>query len=327
MSTALVLAGAVAKGAFEAGVIAEITSRQIDVNAIVATSAGALNAALLATGLCHGNAQLAAEKLIALWRQQATWMNIVRPTLRGLFEHTGLSSSDALGELLLGAMDEVARQSAGGARRGVSLSLVATSLAGETRTEHGIASTTFEHVATFHSDAFETREGRQRVARAALASSAFPLLFTPVTLPDAGPSIDGGAVNNTPISWALSAGAERVIVVTGNPLQSRPEPELRGAELIGKEIDITINERLFRDLRQARRVNQKLDALTQVLSELSLDDQARARVLGTLGWKPLEIVEVRPPESLRGSAFSGLSDAALRDEYIRIGREAARRAL
>lgn len=327
MSTALVLAGAVAKGAFEAGVIAELTARKIDVNVIVATSAGSLNAALLATGLCHGNAELAAEKLIGLWKHQATWTSIVRPTLRGLFEHTGLSSSDALREILLGGMEAVAREAAGDAHGSVSLNLVATSLAGETRTEHGIPSTTFEHVATFREDAFETREGRESVAQAALASSAFPLLFTPVNLPGAGASIDGGAVNNTPISWALAAGAERVIVVTGNPLQAPAEPELRGAELIGKEIDITINERLFRDLRQARRVNQKLDALTRVLNELPLDDAGRARVLGTLGWKPLEVVEVRPPEPLRGSAFSALSDAGLRDEYIRIGRDAARRAL
>ncbi len=142
-----------------------------------------------------------------------------------------------------------------------------------------------------------------------------------------GPCVDGGTVNNTPISWALESGVERVIVVTGNPLQIPKEGQLGGAELLGKEVDIAINERLFRDLFQARKVNDKLAQLRATLDDLPLDAGQRARVHDVLGWKPLELIEIRPSEPLRGNAFSALANAALRAEYIEIGREAAERAL
>ena len=327
MTTALVLAGAVAKGAFEAGVLAVLAQRNIEVRAIVATSAGALNAALFATGLRHGRASLAAETLTSLWREEATWTNIVRPTLRGLFEHTGLSSIDALEKIVQRGMDGIANAQLPDLKRPVNLKLITTSLNGETRSERGVETTTFEHVMNFQDGDFDTEQGRQPVARAALASSAFPVLFVPVSLAGVGPCIDGGAVNNTPISWALESGADHVIVVTGTPLNAPSEPELKGLELIGKEVDVAINERLFRDLQQARSVNQKLADLRAALAGLPLDDAQRDAVVGALGWAPLAITEIRPERPLRGNAFAALGDAQLREEYIQAGRDAAERAL
>ena len=327
MTTALVLAGAVAKGAFEAGVLSVLAQRNIEVRAIVATSAGALNAALFATGLRHGRSSLAAETLTSLWREEATWTNIVRPTLRGLFQHTGLSSIDALEKIVQRGMDSIANAQLPDAKRPVGLKLITTSLNGETRSERGIDTTTFEHVMDFQDGDFDTERARQGVARAALASSAFPVLFVPVSLAGVGPCIDGGAVNNTPISWALESGADHVIVVTGTPLHAPSEPELKGLELIGKEVDVAINERLFRDLQQARSVNQKLADLRAALAGLPLDDAQRDAVVGALGWAPLEITEIRPAQPLRGNAFAALGDAQLREEYIQAGRDAAERAL
>jgi NTE family protein len=175
---------------------------------------------------------------------------------------------------------------------------------------------------------FDDVAGRLKIAHAALASGAFPLLFVPVDVAGVGPCVDGGAVNNTPISWALDAGAERVIVVTGNPLEIPAEP-LAGATLLGKEVDIAINERLFRDLVQARRVNQKLQAVDDALASLPEPQReaARAAVQGALGWSPLLITEIRPDKTLPGDAFSGLSDRDQRVAYLDAGREAARRAL
>lgn len=327
MKTALILAGAVAKGAFEAGVLAVLEERGIEVSAIVATSAGSLNGALYATGIRYDRTRLAADTLLSLWREHAGWSDIVQPTLRGVLERTGISSTEALQKLLFEGMQRVSHEPLKAAPQAVRLQLVTTNLNGATRAEHAIEATTFEHVLDYADADFDTPTGRQRIAHGALASAAFPVLFVPVTLEGVGPCVDGGAVNNTPISWALDSGCDRVIVVTGNPHEIPADPHLAGAELLGKEVDIGINERLFRDLFQARKVNQKLSDLEASFETLGLDPNQRAKILDVLGWKPLELIEIRPAKPLRGNAFSALSSPALRAEYIEIGREAAQNAL
>jgi len=175
--------------------------------------------------------------------------------------------------------------------------------------------------------AFDTAQSRRDVAIAAVASAAFPGVFVPVEVAGIGPCIDGGTVNNAPISWAVEEGADRVIVVTGNPSAQPPEDKLAWLDLVGKEVDIAINERLFRDLRQARRVNEKLLALSQELERQGLSAEQRAIAAKSLGWKPLEIIEIRPTEPLAGNAFSALGRPALRREYLELGHRAAELAL
>jgi NTE family protein len=326
MKTALVLAGAVAKGAFEAGVLSVLAERGVSIDAVVATSAGALNAAVYATGMRFDNVGLAAEVLVALWTDKAEWRQIVSPSLTGILGRRGVSTTDALQRIVAEGMERVAIPR--GAKRDISLQLVTTTLRGKLHEPKGVPATTFEHVMKMTSDDFDDAESRARVAHAAVASGAFPLLFVPVEVDGAGPCVDGGAVNNTPISWAIDAGAERVIVVTGNPLEVPVEP-LAGATLLGKEVDIAINERLFRDLLQARRVNQKLRAIDAALEPLpeAQRESTRAAVQRALGWSPLLITEIRPDRPLPGDAFSGLRSRAQRLAYLEAGRDAARRAL
>lgn len=327
MKTALVLAGAVAKGAFEAGVLSVLAERGIAIDAIVATSAGALNAAVYATGVRFGNERLAAEVLLALWSDKAEWRHVVSPSLRGIFGRQGLSTTQALQRIVSDGMERVAGAPSAG-RHAVSLQLVTTTLRGKLHEPKGVPATTFEHVLKLDASDFDDAAGRAKVAHAAVASGAFPLLYIPVEVDGVGPCVDGGAVNNTPISWAVDAGAERVIVVTGNPLEI-PAETLAGATLVGKEVDIAINERLFRDLVQARRVNQKLRAIDVALEQLPEPQRETARVVvqSALGWSPLLITEIRPEKPLQGDAFSGLSDRAQRLSYLDAGRQAAKRVL
>jgi predicted acylesterase/phospholipase RssA len=153
------------------------------------------------------------------------------------------------------------------------------------------------------------------------------VLYEPVHLPGVGPCVDGGVVNNTPITWAIEGGADRVIVVTGNPAAEGRDHELSGVELLAHEVDIAINERLFRDLLYARSVNDKLKRLEGAFQSQNLNDAQRSEVLKALRWKPLDIVEIRPTRALPGNAFSGLRDRDVRREYLKIGRESARAAL
>lgn len=327
MTTALVLAGAVAKGAFEAGVLSVLVERGVAIDAIVATSAGALNAAVFATGVRFGNTKLATEVLTALWADKAEWRHVVSPTLRGILGWQGLSTSSALERIVAQGMERVATAAPSANKRDVSLQLVTTTLRGKLQRTKDVATTTFEHVIKLASSDFDSSDSRSRVARAAAASGAFPVLYVPVELAGVGPCVDGGTVNNTPISWALEAGADRVVVVTGNPLELPAEP-LAGATLLGKEVDIAINERLFRDLMQARRVNKKLEAVDQALASLPEAERAatQSAVRAALGWSPLEIIEIRPAQPLPGDAFSGLGNRSQRLAYLEAGRQAAARA-
>jgi len=327
MTTALVLAGAVAKGAFEAGVLSMLVERGVTIDAIVATSAGALNAAVFATGVRFGNAKLATEVLTALWTDKAEWRHVVSPTLRGILSWQGVSTSAALEGIVAQGMERVANAPPGANERDISLQLVTTTLRGKLHRAKGVVTTTFEHVIQLASSDFDSSAARGLVARAAAASGAFPVLYVPVNIDGVGPCVDGGTVNNTPISWALEAGADKVIVVTGNPLELPAEP-LAGATLFGKEVDIAINERLFRDLMQARRVNKKLEAVDQALASLPEAEQAatRSAVRAALGWSPLEIIEIRPAQPLPGDAFSGLGNRSQRLAYLDAGRQAAARA-
>jgi NTE family protein len=224
-------------------------------------------------------------------------------------------------------METIAQTTAQGPLQHIRVKLVTTALNGERRSKSGIEATTFEHVLDFGDADFDSEQGRKRVAEAALASAAFPGLFVPVQIAGVGPCVDGGAVNNATISWAIDLGADHVIIVTGDPLHTPIDHELGGLELLGKEVDIAINERLFRDLGQARRVNQKLDELDAALQRLSLDGAQRTQIFDVLGWKKLRITEIRPTRPLPGNAFSALGSPELRSQYIELGREAAERAL
>ncbi len=92
--TALVLSGAVAKGAFQAGVLEELARARMPIARIVAASAGAMNGAAFAAGLRFGRVELAAEVIVETWLRDATWLRFLRPSLVGLLRG-GVSSTRA----------------------------------------------------------------------------------------------------------------------------------------------------------------------------------------------------------------------------------------
>lgn len=67
----LALQGGGAHGAFTWGVLDRLLEEDIDIGRISGTSAGALNGAVLATGLARGGRKAAREHLAALWEQVA----------------------------------------------------------------------------------------------------------------------------------------------------------------------------------------------------------------------------------------------------------------
>ncbi len=328
--TALVLAGAVAKGAFQAGVLEQIAQAKLSIVRIVAASAGALNAGVFAAGIRYGRIELATEILTETWVRDAHWWKFLRPSLSGVLRG-GLSSSREMATVVARALTHVVRGSTPPIAD-ITLQLVVAALQGMPAESgpHGSATgdTTFEHIMEFSGPSFDSADGRRAVVMATMASAAFPLLFTPVHLDGIGYCVDGGAVNNTPVSYGLdSPEVRRVIVVTDNARQLVDQAPPRGFELVGRVLEMLVNERLVRDLVQSRKVNEKLARVESLTRSWGLSKAQRAELREALGWRAVELIEIRPEQPLAGTPFSGLADRGLREQYIDAGRVAGAAAL
>jgi predicted acylesterase/phospholipase RssA len=322
--TALVLAGAVANGAFEAGVIQELAARRDDIpiSRIVGASSGAINAAVYATAVRARDELAVADRLAQLWQHSATWHNALTFDWAAVLQRVGLGNGDRVLELMRATVADITTT----VRQPVELRVVLTALDGKRGKIGALEATTFQHVARFRDEDFDTARLRDVIFEAALGSGAFPGVFAPVDVEGVGPCVDGGAINNTPIKQAISAGdVDRIIVVTAQPLVSAPARH-SGLDLVSHFAEILIDERLYHDLRFAAEVNDQLARL----DALAVNDAARElieKVKQVLHWSRLDIVQIRPAEALPGGAFSGFSQPHLMQQYVQAGREAALRAL
>jgi predicted acylesterase/phospholipase RssA len=195
--------------------------------------------------------------------------------------------------------------------------------------------TTYEAIRDFTGADFATAETLEQVFETATASSAFPLVFAPVTLDGLGPCVDGGAVNNTPVARALEGpiGNEVdliVVVATSVELVTGPPPELHGLSLASHLGSMLIGERLYRDLRETEAANASLARLTALVEGGVIDQVQLDQVLTALDWagrRPVKVVQIRPVEELPGSSFSGFFEPALRAQYVTAGEQRARDVL
>ena len=318
--TAIVLAGGVAKGAFEAGALDVLVERGVRMSQVVGTSSGALNAALLAAGVRAGRERDATRRLVELWRDDASWMHVFHLSLRDIAARTGISDSS---EILALVKRELPRM-ATAAVNPVRLRIVVAALRGTESSLEGKPATTFEGVLTFDGEDFDGEAGREQIYQAAAASSAFPLLFHPVDVPGLGPCYDGGAVNNTPIQLAAAEGLEQIILISPYPALFRTMPNLEGVELVSRLVDILIHERVYRDLRAAEAANATIARLRALAAAGTLTAGQVDAILETLALRPLRIVTLRPPVELAGNSFTGFLHKSLREEYIAAGESAAR---
>lgn len=319
-SAAIVLAGAVAKGAFEAGVVAELVDREISFDRFVGTSAGALSATLLAAGAASGRLGHAARKLEALWRDRAGLLSFLRPQL-SFFE--GLSTTRGVERLVLSSLREIVQS---GPRSTASLPTKLTLVTTDLRGSLYRGELTHEDEYVFDQDQLLDPTQWETIAAIAAASAAFPLLFIPPTLTGGGRRVDGGIVNNAPLSYAIDKTSDRnaIVVVSAEPKAPPRASALRGPGLVVRLIEILINERLGRDVVVARDRNETRRELILALKGAAIDAEALA---DRLGFRDLDILEVHPRKPLAGGAFGGFFLPSKRREQIRKGRYAAIRAL
>jgi len=90
-AVAVILAGAVARGAFEAGALQVLAAADVRVARIVAASSGALNGVAYATAVRARRERAGAAELVELWRDRATWTEIVHLDWRELLHREAIS--------------------------------------------------------------------------------------------------------------------------------------------------------------------------------------------------------------------------------------------
>jgi len=104
-----------------------------------------------------------------------------------------------------------------------------------------------EVVATSLTDGHEVWLTHGPAVDAILASTAIPSIFPPVAV-DGDVLVDGGVVNNVPISRALAAGCDRIYVLLCGPLHYRPLAPRRPVEALLASFFVAIHARFMREL-------------------------------------------------------------------------------
>ena len=200
--TAFVLAGGASLGAMQVGMLRALYERGIVPDLLVGTSAGALNAAFVAS---RPQTVETADQLARVWhelRREHIFPLSLRALLVGLSGHRDHLVPD------------------GGLRRLVARHIEFADL--------GEAAVPL-HVVAF--DLAESREvllSRGPTLDVITAAASIPGIFPPVRL-GRGSLVDGGVVNNTPISHAVALGAKRIFVLPTRKARRAPSRISRGA--------------------------------------------------------------------------------------------------
>ena len=319
----LVLAGGASRGAYEVGVVqyvveevARALGRDVPIDVICGTSAGSINACMLAAfaDLPAARGELLAARWTALKLEE-----LVRP-----------STSEMLG-LVARLLGRARKPPADGARRGGLFdpagieAVVKHAIPFERIGDHlragrlAAVSISTTHIASGRTVVFvQRREGNTprwgndptMVGRAAelraehvLASAAVPLLFPAVEI-DGHFYCDGGLRQNVPLSPARRLGADALVVVSPRYIheESPTHAEAQAREtqypdplfVLGKAMNALLLDRIENDIDRLRRLNSVLEAGTRRFGPdftRALNEELRGMGIG--GLRPLDVVYIR----------------------------------
>lgn len=218
--TAFVLAGGGSRGAVQVGMLEELIRRGIRADRVFGASVGAINGASYA-----GNPTLeGVEHMARVWRAVKGTEIFPRGTFDGpwafLQKRASVHANTGLRAIIESGIDYENLEDAL-----IPVEVVTTSM----------------------TDGRERWITRGPAVEAILASSAIPSIFPPVTI-DGDMLVDGGVVNNVPISRALAAGCDRIYVLLCGPLHYRPRPPQRPVEAQLTAFFVAIHARFVREL-------------------------------------------------------------------------------
>lgn len=218
--TAFVLAGGGSRGAVQVGMLSELVDRGIRADRVYGASVGAINGAAYSGDPTPEGM----KRLQDIWRQLSG--DLIFPRSLGQGPWTYLQQRPAV-------------HSASGLRK-----VVEEGLRFELLQQAEIP---LEVVTTSLTDGRERWLAQGPAVDAVLASAAIPALFPPVAI-DGDLLVDGGVVNNVPISRAIAAGATRIYVLLCGPLHYKPRPPRRPVEAVLTGFFVAVHARFSREL-------------------------------------------------------------------------------
>jgi NTE family protein len=256
----LALQGGGAHGAFTWGVIDHLLSDdRIAIEGLSGTSAGAINAVLVADGLARGGPEEAKKRLADFWRAASTNGNL--PSLQRAVIERLLSFTPLEGSPVQAWFAALSKYLSPYDTNPLNINPLKELIERFVDFETVRAC---EELQLFVA-ATNVRTGRLRIFRrekitadAVMASACLPLLFRAVEI-DGVPYWDGGYLGNPVIfPFFRTTRTEDVLVVQINPLERRATPMSAG-EIMNRINEITFNSSLLAEFRAIEFVARLID--------------------------------------------------------------------
>jgi NTE family protein len=332
-TVAVVLSGAAARGAFQAGALAELipalAERGVRPTIWLGTSAGSINASLWAAAL-HRGVDAAAAEVLDVWRAMSD-DNVFRSLLPFSLAFTGLqfAAGAVLGrgpgttslldtaplqqtaEQLLSTTQLAANVAAGVVE---SIGVVATRMPSEP--DAAVAGSASGRSVLFLDERsagdYRGDPGRALdvvhapiTAEHVLASSAIPVAFPPIRITEPeeaeGWYVDGGVRLNTPLHPAIGLGADRIVLVSATSTTYGPQPRRGPAGRIpdiddaaAQVLHAVLADRMVEDLATLRRTNRMV-AQAEAAGHRGVLTGRSGRAYGVV-----EVMPVAPPPDEMG---------------------------
>jgi len=256
----LALQGGGAHGAFTWGVLEQILSDgRLSVEGISGTSAGAMNAVMLADGLCHGGREEAQKRLADFWRSVSSTGNL--PALQRAVMERILSFTPLEGSPVQAWFDTLSRYFSPYDVNPLNINPLRDLIERFVDFERLRANTDLQLFVS----ATNVQTGRVRIfprdritVDAVMASACLPLLFRAVEI-DGVPYWDGGYLGNPVIfPFFRTTATEDVLVVQINPLFRQSTP-MSSSEIVNRINEITFNSSLIGEYRAIDFVARLID--------------------------------------------------------------------
>ena len=341
-TVAIVLSGAAARGAFQAGALAELlptlAREGMEPTIVLGTSAGSINAALWGSMIQLGPRR-AADQLVDTWSRMShanvfepllcsSWQTAAQFARGALFAcgggTTSLLDTDPLRRTAAATLDAAQLHANVETGRLTAVGLVATRVPPAAAATAGTSSGRSVLFLDEHEPSGYTGDPdrAQDVARGPLraehviASSAIPMAFPAQHVdepPDAaGWYVDGGIRLNTPVRPAIALGADRVVVISatstryGAPLAPDPAADVPDlADAGAQAMHAVLADRMIEDLLAVRRTNR-------MLAQVAGAGPHAAPVLRRADGTPYRTIHLMTVSPLPGELARLASDVAAR---------------
>ncbi len=247
----LALQGGGSHGAYTWGVLDRLLKEQdLNIVGLSGTSAGAMNAAVVADGLAHGSAEKAREKLFLFWQAVSEYSAIFSPVQQTPLEQLQ-HGFDLNWSMAYNAFDMLSRLFSPYEMNPLNVNPLRTVLEAQLDMDRIHACdavglfVTATSVETGHPRVFENDDVTIDVL---LASACLPTVFQAVEI-DGEPYWDGGYMGN-PSLWPLiyRTDCRDILLVEINPVY-RPGTPKHAVDIINRLNEISFNSSLIAEMR------------------------------------------------------------------------------